>query len=96
MAIDRHTPDLEKLWQKALKMMKEKGRAAEQELKMNESDIYKMSHELEVYKVELEIVEDELRHADSRIDEISRKYDELSDLHNRFILQMVKERRKPF
>jgi hypothetical protein len=59
-------------------------------LQLSEADKLKLIHELDVYKIELEMQQDELKLVKERTDALSKKYDELFDLHNRFIIHMIK------
>ena len=86
-------PDFEMLRKKAEELMKK--HPGEGALELSEADKLKLIHELEVYKVELEMQQEELRNTKDRIDTINQKYDELFDLHNRFILHMLKMGKPP-
>ncbi len=80
--------------------IRELRKKAEEELKKNpgdsdwdlsESDKIKLVHELDVYRIELEMQQQELLQAKEQVDKVVNKYNELLDLHNRFILHLVKK-----
>lgn len=67
----------------------------EEGLNLSEADKLKLIHELEVYRVELEMQQQELMQAKDQVDKVVKKYNELFDLHNRFILHLVKKDKNP-
>ena len=84
----------DKLKHRAIEVLN--GRSPVSHINLTESEIIKMFHELEVCHLALEMVQEELARANDKIDEITRKYDDMSELHNRFVLQMMKERSESF
>jgi hypothetical protein len=80
--------DFENLRKRVEAFLKEKPTVGGMEL--SEADQLKFIHELEVYKVELELQQQELMMAKDRVENLTQKYDELVDLHNRFIIHMLK------
>lgn len=93
MAKDPDKFDLAKLRNRAMKVLK--GKAPKSALQLSESELLKLIHELEVYRIELEMLQDELKRSDENMEEAMRKYEELSDLHNNFILHMIKGHKYP-
>ncbi len=91
MAIDHDKLDIEKLRTSALKTLKVK--APSLRPKFSESAMLKTIHELEVYRIELNMVQEELERADEQIEDLTRKYDDLSELHSKFIHQIIREKR---
>jgi hypothetical protein len=85
-------PDFEDLRKRAEEELRKN--PGESGLELSEADKLKLIHELEVYKVELEMQQDELKAAKERIENINQKYNELFDLHNRFILHLLKKDKK--
>jgi hypothetical protein len=93
MADDHDKLDLDSLKRRAMEVLK--GKAPVKDLKLTEAEMLKMIHELEVYSIELKMLQEELEQTDGKIVDITRKYDELSDLHNRFILHVIKGNKYP-
>ena len=92
MTIDPYIFDLEKLRRQAMKVLQ--GKTPVTQLKLFESEMLELIHELEVYRVELEMIQDELERTDEQLVDLTHKYDELTELHNRFILRMIKSDQK--
>jgi hypothetical protein len=84
--------DFENLRKRAEAFLKEHPDKGEPDI--SESDQLKLIHELEVFKIELEMQQEELKHVKERTDVLNKKYNELFDLHNRFILHMLKTNKK--
>jgi len=81
--------DFALLRQKAEELLKEHPSGSG--LELSEADAIKLIHELEVYKVELELQQEEFSQAKDQIEDAIIRYNELSDLHNRLILHLLKK-----
>jgi hypothetical protein len=60
------------------------------ELQFTEADVLKLVHELDVLRIKVEMQEEELLRAKEEAENATQKYNELFELHNRFIVHLLK------
>jgi hypothetical protein len=60
------------------------------DLKLTDSEILKLRHELEVYMIELNMIQQELTGTKKQLDDLTDRYDDFSKLHDQLILHVLK------